>query len=113
MPCGTEGRCHCGAVRISVSRPPADVTECRCSVCLRYGALWAYYPRADASIDGPTESYRWGRRQLAFHHCGVCGCVAGWTADHPGFGHRAVNARLLDSFDPDEIARIVEADASM
>jgi len=35
--------CHCGAVRLEIDAPPSEVTECNCSICRRYGVLWAYY----------------------------------------------------------------------
>ncbi len=34
--------CHCGAVRLSVEPAPRWVLDCNCSICRRYGALWAY-----------------------------------------------------------------------
>ena len=41
------------------SRPhPARVNDCNCSICRRYGALWAYYKRAQvrsATENGPTD----------------------------------------------------------
>jgi hypothetical protein len=33
--------CHCGAVRVTVPRKPRTVTDCSCSICRRYGALFA------------------------------------------------------------------------
>lgn len=36
------GTCHCGAVRIEIPRRPRTLTDCNCSICRRYGALWAY-----------------------------------------------------------------------
>jgi len=38
-----EASCHCGAVRIEVPSAPETVTSCNCSICRRYGVLWAYY----------------------------------------------------------------------
>jgi hypothetical protein len=107
-----HGSCHCGAVQVRVAHPPAEVTECRCSICRRYGAQWAYYRLEDFSLTGPTEVYTWGRRHVAFHRCATCGCVAGWLprGDYP---ECAVNARLLDGFDPESVALIIEEDASM
>ena len=35
--------CHCGAVRVDVPRKPRRLTSCNCSICRRYGTLWAYY----------------------------------------------------------------------
>ena len=34
--------CHCGAVCLEIDAAPAEVTECNCSICRRYGGLWAY-----------------------------------------------------------------------
>ena len=42
--------CHCGAVAIQISRAPESVTDCNCSICRRYGTLWAYYDRKDVKI---------------------------------------------------------------
>jgi len=38
-----EASCHCGLVHLEVAQPPAAVNECTCSICRRYGTLWAYY----------------------------------------------------------------------
>lgn len=107
-----QGSCHCGAVQISVTRWPAEVTECRCSICRRYGTLWAYYRTDEVSFTGLAEVYVWGRAFIAFHRCGNCGCVVGWLprGDYP---ECAVNARMLDKFDPDAVVVIVEEDASV
>ncbi len=107
-----DGTCHCGAVRVRVPAAPGTVTECRCSICRRIGALWAYYPAAAVIIEGPTVAYAWGRRRLAFHRCGVCGCVMGWRAFHAGYPECGVNARILEGLDLGAVARVVEDDAS-
>ena len=39
----TRATCHCGAVVLEVDSPPAEVNDCHCSICRRYGTLWAYY----------------------------------------------------------------------
>ena len=35
--------CHCGAVQIGIARAPEMLTNCNCSICRRYGTLWAYF----------------------------------------------------------------------
>lgn len=107
----TEGSCHCASVRVTVPVPPTDVTECRCSICRRYAALWAYYPTSDVILTGPTAVYTWGRRYIGFHHCPACGCVMGWMP-LGDYAHCGVNARMLEGFDPEAVTRIVEEDAS-
>src|SRR5918998_6216330 len=69
-----EASCHCGAVRLEIdSTPPAEVNDCRCSICRRYGALWAYYApervRVVLPFDTPTDVYVWGDRTLTTHRC--------------------------------------------
>lgn len=107
-----KGRCHCGAVEVTVPAPPRDVTECGCTLCRRYGGLWAYYPVADVTIEGPTDAYVWGRKYIAHHRCASCGCVMAWVAFDPDYPECGVNARMLEDFDVGSVPRIVEADAS-
>ena len=42
--------CHCAAVKVEVPRRPRRLTECNCSICRRYGTLWAYYKFADTDF---------------------------------------------------------------
>jgi hypothetical protein len=74
--------CHCGAVRIHVRQAPRAVTSCNCSICRRYGALWAYYSPGSVRIEarkGALESYSWRRKVRAYFHCKTCGCVTHYT----------------------------------
>jgi hypothetical protein len=88
--------CHCSAIRIAVPAPPEAVTDCNCSICRRYGALWAYYPRAEIALPaGGTEAYVWGDRKLEFHRCVTCGCVTHWQAVDPTRFRVGINARLM------------------
>ena len=61
-----EGSCHCGAVRWSFDGTPEAATACNCTVCRRYGVLWAYdYEDERIRVSGPTRVYVRGRL-LAF-----------------------------------------------
>ncbi len=95
-----EASCHCGAVRLQIdSPPPAEVNDCRCSICRRYGALWAYYAPGRVRVlpsGTPTDVYVWGGRTLETHRCRECGCVSHWVAMDPGVDVMGVNARLMD-----------------
>ena len=78
-----EASCHCGAVRIDVEVPPAQLTSCNCSLCRRLGTLWAYYRPGQVRIAqgaGTTVPYIQGDRTLAVHHCPTCGCVTHWES---------------------------------
>jgi len=70
--------CLCGAVRITLDARPDKITQCNCSACRRFGALWAYAPLDDVSVSGTTVAYVRGDKSLAFHHCPTCGCVTHW-----------------------------------
>jgi hypothetical protein len=74
------GTCHCGAVRVTVPRKPRSVTDCNCSICRRYGALWAYYRAKQVTIEGVwnTEAYKWGGKRLNLVRCKNCGCLVCW-----------------------------------
>ena len=81
--------------------------DCNCTICRRYGALWAYL-RGEAPVElilrpdpAATETYRWSTEMLAFHRCKVCGCVTHMEAvaiDPPEI--YGVNARMMVGLDP-------------
>jgi hypothetical protein len=48
------------SLRFRIDAPPSEVTECNCSICRRYGVLWAYYPPNQVRVlppDPPTDVY--------------------------------------------------------
>jgi len=92
-----EASCHCGAVRLQVDTAPTEVTDCNCSICRRYGVLWAYYaPRQVRIAGGATDIYMWGDRMLEFHRCAVCGCVTHWAPVDKTHERMGVNIRLME-----------------
>jgi hypothetical protein len=94
-----EGSCSCGAVQLAVARAPRTLTQCNCSVCRRYGTLWAYYRRSAVTITasrGVLRDYAKRRGGLRFRHCTTCGCIVSWEAGRDAAARMAVNARLLD-----------------
>ena len=99
--------CHCGAVRIEIPRRPRTLTNCNCSICRRYGALWAYYKASDvriASAPGATAGYSWGEKMLRFVRCNGCGCIVNWEAVQPTERSRVgVNVR---NFEPAAIGAV-------
>ena len=93
-----ESSCHCGAVKLEVQSLPEEVNECNCSICRRYGVLWAYYSPAQVRIiakKGATDCYLWGEKSIEFHRCQSCGCVTHWAAVDPHADRMGVNARLM------------------
>jgi hypothetical protein len=105
-----KAACHCGSVRFEVEAPPQWVLDCNCTLCRRYGALWAYPHAGQANVlkapdPGVTETYSWGDRDLAFHRCRACGCITHMEAintDPPTlFG---LNARMMLGLDPSQVS---------
>ncbi len=81
--------CHCGALRVEVPRRPRTLTDCNCSICRRYGTLWAYYKASTVRVVGASrtkDGYSWGRKALRFVRCSTCGCITHWEAVHPKKG---------------------------
>ncbi|MFO1219471.1 MAG: GFA family protein [Burkholderiaceae bacterium] len=85
---------------VTIPRPPAEVTNCNCTLCRRVGGLWAYYPCAEVQVAGDpehTDSYVQGDRTLRTVRCKTCGCVTHWEpldrAQHPRMG---VNMRMFE-----------------
>ncbi len=103
-----EGSCHCGAVRWSFDGLPDSATACNCTICRRYGVLWAYdYEGERIRVTGPTRSYVRNGGTLGFHFCPDCACVVCWRANAPGKDGRrrmAVNLRLAE---PEAVGAIV------
>src|SRR5689334_15083582 len=91
-----EGSCHCGAVHWRFEGIPKSATTCNCSICRRYGALWAYdYEGGRLNVSGATQIYLWGRRWIEFHFCPQCACIAYWRAVRPGKdGRRSMGFNL-------------------
>lgn len=101
-----QGSCHCGAVNWQFKGVLESATACNCTVCRRYGVLWAYdYEGEGIHVTGPTRAYVRGKH-IEFHFCPNCGCVASWraiTPDKQGRRRIAVNLRLTE---PGPIAKL-------
>lgn len=93
-----EGSCHCGLICLEIETAPTTVTDCNCSICRRYGTLWAYYSPSSVRVRSKgeeTHTYMCNDHMLAFHRCPNCGCVTHWAATDPALDRMGVNARLL------------------
>lgn len=101
-----EGSCHCGAVTWQHDGVPTSATACNCTVCRRYGVLWAYdFEGEGIRVSGTTSAYIRGS-WVEFHFCPKCGCVTHWRGqkvDEDGRRRIAVNLRMTE---PGPIARV-------
>jgi hypothetical protein len=93
--------CHCGKVRLEMRRKPRALTQCNCSICRRYGALWAYYRRSSVRVVAAKNAlitYRWNETR-EFKHCKACGFVTHYeqrVKRRDGSDTVAVNMRGVD-----------------
>ncbi|ORY18224.1 glutathione-dependent formaldehyde-activating protein [Clohesyomyces aquaticus] len=88
--------CHCKAIRVTFPPLREPALECLCSICRRYGALWAYYKPDEVHVEGETEAYVWGKKTLSFNRCKECGCMTHYTVVGDTEPRVAVNCRMLD-----------------
>lgn len=101
------GSCHCGAAGWTLEGDPGPATACNCTLCRRYGALWAYdYEDERIRLFGPSTVYtRAGPDpSLEIRFCPTCGgvlCWRGLDVDAAGRRRIAVNLRLAE---PDAVA---------
>ena len=99
--------CHCGNVRVEIPGPPAEVTNCKCSICRRLGGLWGYYDVGAVKIFGHpvhTDDYVQGDRTLRVVRCRTCGCTTHWEPLDPEKHTRlGVNIR---NFEPSAIGDV-------
>jgi len=102
------GSCHCGKASWTLEGDPGSITACNCTLCRRYGTLWAYdYEGERIALSGETASYtRSGREtsSLEILFCPSCACVLSWRGlrlQKDGRRRMAVNMRLAP---PDLVA---------
>ena len=101
-----EGACHCGTVRWRIDFDPELVTACNCTLCRRYGVIWAFgHDGVDVHVTGPTRAYT-PASEMDFCFCETCGNMIysrGRRPSENGKVRAAVNLRLTD---PDAVADI-------
>lgn len=96
-----RGTCHCGAAAWTLTGDPGPVTACNCTLCHRYGALWAYdFEGERIAISGTTASFRRPGKSdpaLEIVFCPICAGVLAWRGlrlEEDGRRRMAVNVRL-------------------
>lgn len=105
-----EGSCHCGAVSWTFAGEPDGATACNCTICRRFGGLWAYdFENEGIHVSGPTTAYVRADKHggsISFNFCPTCGNLAFWRGLKPredGRRRMAVNLRLAE---PETVATI-------
>ncbi len=103
-----EGACHCGKVAWRFEGKPESATACNCTLCRRYGTLWAYdFEGGRIAVEGPTRAYSWGEKGIGFHFCESCGGLCYWRAlKLRDDGRRRIAVNLRMALNADEVAAI-------
>jgi hypothetical protein len=104
-----RGQCHCGSVCWSFQGEIPDATICNCTICRRYGVLWAYdHDGHGIHVEDPKAvlaAYVRGR-SISFNFCSLCGNLVSWRGLKPmedGRTRIAVNLRLAE---PEDVAHV-------
>lgn len=105
-----KGSCHCGAATWTLTGDPGSITSCNCTLCRRYGALWAYdFENDRITLTGVTATFRRiGKADPAIEivFCPTCAGVLAWRGlrlEEDGRRRMAVNIRLAD---PEAVATL-------
>ena len=110
-----QATCHCGRIQITLPSRPADLNECHCTVCYKYGAMWAYFDPETvdtkvsdgATLEGYIRSDEDSRRDISFNRCSHCGCMMTWrgVGKMEGIKRMGVNCRMVPEEHVEGIAR--------
>ncbi len=101
-----KGTCHCGRVGWTLAALPESGTACSCTICRRYGALWAYgHIEDDIHVSGEATTYRRADGgAIDFYFCARCGCIAYYISTKPSEDGRRWTAVNLRMTEPGQIA---------
>ncbi len=95
-----SGHCHCGEVKWEYPLKLESATACNCTLCSRYGALWAYgYLEDQIQITGKISYYERGSKINQYSFCSNCGCMMYYKANKKNENSQtriAVNLRMID-----------------
>jgi hypothetical protein len=100
--------CHCGQIRIAITKRPEFINECNCTLCAKSGASWGYFHPSEVTIEGAANGYCREDKDdpgAAFHFCAKCGSTTHFTmtpsavAKFGGNTLVGVNMRLADEGD--------------
>lgn len=96
---GISGSCHCGAVEISMAKPPNEVLQCNCSLCRKTGWIGGYGAPDEVKISAKGDvlvGYAQGDKTITVWHCRICGCTTHWTPLTAPPDRMGMNMRLFD-----------------
>jgi hypothetical protein len=93
--------CHCGRIRLRLSKQPDYLHECNCSLCRASGARWGYFHPSEVDVEGEAQGYsRQDKAEPAvrIRFCGTCGSTTHFTltpAAAAKFGDSVMGVNML------------------
>lgn len=97
-----HGACHCGAVKVTVARPPEEVLRCNCSLCHKTGWRGGYWHPDQVMIMAAPDAlnpYVQGHKTITLWNCKSCGAQTHWTPLTASPDRMGVNMRMFDLAD--------------
>ena len=93
--------CHCGLIRVRLSKRPDFIHECNCSLCRASGARWGYFHPSEVDVEGVAQGY--SRRDKAepaacIQFCATCGSTTHFTLTEAAaakFGNGVIGVNML------------------
>ena len=83
----STGTCRCGATGWRLRGRITSATICNCTLCRRYGVLWAYgFDGEDIAVTAPEgglHSYIVPGGTLTMDRCATCGALVRWRSMAP------------------------------
>ncbi|SEC77326.1 GFA family protein [Rhodobacter sp. 24-YEA-8] len=110
------GQCLCGAVRLTISSPPSELSVCHCGMCRRWtGSAFVTIDVAPHNLHiegaGHVRAYAssdWASRSF----CDTCGTTLWYRLkDAPGHDDYYIAAGLLDDLTDIRLTREIYIDA--
>ncbi|MBV9883531.1 MAG: GFA family protein [Sphingomonadaceae bacterium] len=93
--------CHCGQLRVRLSKRPDFVHACNCSLCRASGAHWGYFHPSEVSVEGKAQGYsRQDKAEPAarIQFCPTCGGTTHFTLTEAAvakFGNSLMGVNML------------------
>jgi hypothetical protein len=99
-----EGRCHCGALEVSLTTrraiPELPLRECQCSFCRKHGARTTADPDGFAEVRvrdaAALARYRFGLATADYLVCARCGVYLAAVMAEAGRGYAVLNVNAFD-----------------
>ncbi len=107
-----HGRCHCGNIAFSFTRPDAEriaARACTCTFCVRHGGVWTSHPegalRVRLAQGDDVSRYAFGTGTAEFLVCRACGVVPVVTSAIEGRLYAVVNVNCFEDLAADRLDR--------